>query len=332
MSIPITVHNSSGQDRVGWVTAVVPDDPDSFLTNLELAPKGWPVVAGEKTGARGRYMHIKADIGAYERVEGTLEPGAPPEQRMQEEEESALVHTNPVPTFTVDGNDMETLRFDAIEEGPARTVMHLVGRIPNTMLVVNAWFYVYLGDRVVPMEVLVTNSDFTKGETRQDFGELSVTMGEGWYPAIDFLIPRGGVAPALAGKSYRVVIARNTWLGHGQSLGFTGRAVLTAQAAPEDWPTLLAAVNSPLHAICPAWEGSWGPWGKMAELHPKADAFKAAYTLAARMQRAMQSTEPAGGERLVRERSVLLGHPQQALCDWRSARLWHRRWYRGAHS
>lgn len=335
----VTVVNTSAFKRTSWTTCVVPD-ANLPKTPIKIVPGDWPAFFGEKTGARGRYLHIRATIDAYSRVVGKVELAGPPDVKIPPkkgrkripgeapdtpdtyecpEELQPLVAaaapaaTNPVPVFRVNGHELEVLRFDPVEQGPARTVMHMVGRVQNTQMCFNGWFYIYSASRVVPFEVAFTNSDFTNQAPTQKVDSITMQCSPSCAPVVDFLKVRGGKdATPNSDKTSTVTLGHSTWLGHGQTMAYVGRLAFFEKATPVELESLFAAKDSPLHSLCPEWEGHWGPWGKMPILHPsentKARRFGHAASKAQfdKLIRAMNSGQHTG--------SALWA--QNAMCAW----------------
>lgn len=297
--VPVTVVNTSGHDRTSWCTVVIPRTSSLPGGRLELAPHGWPVVVGAPTGARGRYLHVHCTIPAHARRTGLVKraerepPSLPVPADVSPLRKAPSSRASPIPYLIVRTKDgttrwrPSTLR--AVETGGAGriAVLHGKGRLPNSMLVAHVWFYVYAGFRSVPFELLVANSDFSVPDTRQDLLELAIETPPACYPAVDWLHARGGKAPVdHEGGGFRCRLSGPTWLGFGQTMSYQGRLVFFEAAQADEWPTLAAETESPLHGVCADWKGVWGPWGKMPELHPSVDGVAAALERAARFVRA----------------------------------------------
>lgn len=291
--VPVSVVNASPHDRRNeWVTVVCPDSKAPVGFGV-VKPFGWPCIVGDRVGARGRFLHIRVSaIDAHQRLEGVVsKPDSDyPLDSTAIAEGSDLViegggERNPVPVIVVDTPAGErrwrAQKLHVLERGLGRFVFHGFGRIDNTKLVANVWFYVYPGQRSIPFELFLVNCDPRTSDTVEAIDELRLETIHGVYPAVDFLRARGGGREKYEDGKCSVTLAEKTWLGHAQGAAFVGRLIFWQKASPSEWSTMIAATDSPLHAMASDWSGEWGPWKKLPELHPLEDVEARGYGHAA---------------------------------------------------
>lgn len=270
----VTIRNLGPWPQDGWCSFVVPAGGDEGAV-ARLQPQGWPAVFGRSSGVRGRMVHIRCgSVEPLQQIRGTLEvaEGDVPVEAVPPEETA-----HPPRFLRVNGRLWTPMRSEVERDGP-RVIVHLFGPVLDTMLKAHAWLYFYPGSRVVPFEVYVANCDQTVQGFRQDIESIELETPHGTWPAVDFLLARGGAEQREVGGKVVARLLSSTWIGHGQGVGWTGRLILWGDMAPGDvgFESLASAAQRPLVGMSLDWHESWGPWGVLPQTHPAFLAERAA--------------------------------------------------------
>lgn len=267
---PVVVANLSPyENRGGWVTFAVPDPGEGTPSVSFVDPQGWPAFWGQKRPGT-RLVHVRhGTMDPFEHTYGILRAAA--------DEYSVAQPETVDPPFRVliGAHEWNLNSFDVVEQNSARTVFRFRDRIPGTMMLGVAWFYVYRNWKVVPFELALFCSDPSQPQSRQDLGQIRLDFADGMFPVVDFGVSRGGEEHARrVGDRWHLKLHDATWIGDGQGLGWSGRLLMHDGATEDDWFTFRAVSAAPVTGMALNWKEKWGPWGVV----PRASGFDAVST------------------------------------------------------
>lgn len=280
----IRIENPTSRPRhCQWATLTMPVAVPDGTVGVAKAARGGaglPLVAGARLSERIQLVHVRVDkIGAGETIDAMLDWTSITDQAVPEWAPSDWVAQSRIGIFSVgvrlgDADHVLDLSSTSLvrtcEQGKARRVHHLRGRIPGTMLVVDIWAYLYARQDVIPFEMLVTASDPMTTAVNQRVDHLELVTGE--YPRMWTGRRRGVGQPEFVDGLWRTHLTGATNFGDGQSLAFFGSFLVPEPAgrpphnvAPvadrmRRLRTLAAEYEAPLVAMAHGWdERSWGP-------------------------------------------------------------------------
>ena len=285
----IRIQNMAPLPRSSWVTAVVPLDDEHLegQWRVRTQPETWAIL-GAKASPRTRLLHVFAKLEAFETRSLRYTLDKPEDDAADEPEPERATPATPASfappaiTATIDGEEQLLDLATGLElvENAGRVVVRSRGRIPGSMLVVEAWWYLYPGSRVIPFELWAICSDPRTKAMRQDIDELELRMPAGMVPVIRHAVAHGAGQPRLEDGSWRVNLLGPTHFADAQGRAWSGVLLLPTGASPAEAANLAAELHGPVYAMAKpkVWKrtGAWGPWGALPTAHPSAkDTFGA---------------------------------------------------------
>jgi hypothetical protein len=127
--------------------------------------------------------------------------------------------------------DLVHKQLDLIENNAVRQVWHLRARLGDTMLVFDAYVYIYSGQDAVRLEGTFTNSDPTKKELNEEFEYLGVQTGE--YFVLDYR-EHYNLPPLMGAKPWLQAVADRRVLADAQQIRFSGWMLCLPKRQPID--------------------------------------------------------------------------------------------------
>lgn len=190
----LTLHNLADLPRKHWVDVAVPAVDAANLPRIcRVDPHGWLALRGSAVGEHSVLYHVLAQLGARQRVTGTLTPVSnnaldlPPWQMSDwvADDTSAML---PMPVvLDTDGREhrLTQPRFDVVEDvSPARRVFHLWGRVGDSPFVFDAYIYVYSMQDSAEIECTLTCAD--PRLPTMNYGFVGIWLESGEYFDLDF--------------------------------------------------------------------------------------------------------------------------------------------------
>lgn len=288
----IRVQNLAPLERAGWVTAPIPLEGRQLEGEwiVHTQPRTWAVL-GARSALKARLLHVFVPkIGPHETtsirywLEDTLDKpddadtgatsGTSPPALLELAAErfdppSLLVRIAGEEILTSLGHGLEVV------EQAGRIVVRTRTRIPGTMLVAEAWWYLYPEARSIPWELFVICSDSQTRAMRQDIESLELRMPRSLVPVVRNAVALGASQPRLEGGTWSVALMGPTHFADAQGQAWSGVLLRPDGATPIEARSLAAELHGPLVAMAKpdVWErsGAWGPWGVLPTAHPAAE-------------------------------------------------------------
>lgn len=285
----IRVQNMAPLARSSWVTATVPLDDEhmqgSWVVHTE--PESWAIL-GAKASPRTRLLHVFAKLEPWETRAFTYTLAKPASEGDEPASERAAPGAAPrfEPPAILATIDGETQLLDLasgleVVENEGRVVVRSRGRIPGSMLVIEAWWYLYPGSRVIPFELWAICSDPRTKAMRQDIDELELRMPAGVVPVIRHAVALGAGQPRLENGSWRLNLLGPTHFADAQGHAWSGVLLLPKGANEGEARSLAAELHGGVYAMAApkTWRrtGAWGPWGVQPTPHPSVERTFTAY-------------------------------------------------------
>jgi hypothetical protein len=186
----IKVHNPSDVERKAWV-----DIPTQYDANM---PKRWEfadgrpgiIVKGEDIGDQTTMLHAYVKLGPKETFDLQIVPVATPDIQPLPFQMSSWIGDDQgvkdyFPKILIKRpgqpgalSDLEAPVFSQVEDNEARKVFHLNGRVPESMLVFDGYYYVYNGQDAIRFEGTFTNSDPRKSDIDEHIQHIGFVLRE----------------------------------------------------------------------------------------------------------------------------------------------------------
>ena len=261
----IALQNPSHTVRNEWTPAVVPREivrAPSYVSGTATA------IAGHEWGRRGRIVHVKAGLDAFEHRVIDFEPGELPRIAFPPVIEEVIgippIGADlPFVHLEVGGFDYDFApTLHPIEVDGIRSVW--VGSQRMGSLVAYVWFYNYPGQRI-DWELLLTHSDPSNARMELTIQDCQLQAPSGLAPHVWWGAERGGASRATYGHgSWSQRMLPPVMVADGQGIAFKGFLAVTPQQHEE-------SVFGWVDALSTEWAGHWGPWGVLPDLHPAED-------------------------------------------------------------
>jgi hypothetical protein len=232
----LTIVNRAPFLRRQWVTIQVPQD--IALTGWRRIPGVMAAYVGNETGRVTNPLYLLLDLapGEYRQIPSLGEPVEvpaviqPPSSWVTDDIGALLPEFDVMLPDGITGRPVLQI-VSAVHDGP-RQRWHLRGRVPGSMLVLEARYEIFAGQDLVPLTLALTNGDPSRPEFDQPILGISVATGEYWH--LHHAARLGAAAePVRIGNRWHRPLLGPTTIGDGQRIIWRG-TLLCAPSNPQE--------------------------------------------------------------------------------------------------